>query len=177
MQCTCKLVLDSYWTNLSKKEREGRDFPRTCRAAPRDFLRVKPDGNSKEQACQPRENPILPDFFSQIYILFLIALPIGPTKRNRQFCIGLSKIHRRFRICPSQATLILLPPEFHSWWILVYHGYYARKETKQPIWNRMADLGLGTSGLKVIAKKPIKLFFRLQYNVRVCIIYSHIYHN
>ena len=78
-----------------------------------------------EQPCQPEENPVLPDSFTQIYILFLIGFRIGPPKMHRRFCIGLPKIHRRFRIGPSkihrrfhigppQDTLNLLLPEFHS---------------------------------------------------------------
>ena len=62
---------------------------------------------------------------------------IGLSKIHRRlFRIGSPKIHRRFRIGP-QVTLNLLLPEFHSCWILVYHGYYVRKATKLPIWNRM----------------------------------------
>ena len=30
---------------------------------------AKPEGNPKEQPCQPEENPILPNSFTQIYIL------------------------------------------------------------------------------------------------------------
>ena len=66
---------------------------------------------------------------------FRISLP----KIHRRFCIGPPKIHRRFRIGP-QVTLNLLLPEFHSRWILVYHGCYARKATKLHIWNRMIDI-------------------------------------
>ena len=49
---------------------EGRGFHRAVRAAPRDFLRAEPEGNVKEQLCQGDGNPILPDSFTQIYILF-----------------------------------------------------------------------------------------------------------
>ena len=59
---------------------------------------------------------------------------------HTRFRIGLPKIHRRFRIGPPEVTLNLFLPEFHSWWILVYNGYYARKATKLPIWNRMTNL-------------------------------------
>ena len=38
-----------------------------------------PEGNPKEQPCQPKENPVHPDSFTWIYILskigFLDALP------------------------------------------------------------------------------------------------------
>ena len=75
--------------------------------------------------CQPEENPVLPDSFTQIYILFLIGFRIGPPKMHRRFRIGLPKIHRRFRIGPRkihrrfrigppQVTLNLLLPEFRS---------------------------------------------------------------
>ena len=71
------------------------------------------------------ENPVLPDLFTQIYILFLIGFRIGPPKMprrfrigppkmHRRFRIGLPKIHRRFRIGPPQVTLNLLLPEFNS---------------------------------------------------------------
>ena len=127
---------------------DWKSSPVLPRAAPRDFPRAKPKGNPEEQPCQPKENPVLPDSFTQIYILFLIGFRIGPPKIHRRFRIGLSKIHRRFRIGPpkihrrfrigpTQNTLNLLLPELHSRWILVYHGYYARKATKLPIWNRM----------------------------------------
>ena len=53
---------------------EGRTgFLRDGRAALGDFPRVKPEGNPEEQPCQSEENPILPDSFTQIYIL----IPIG----------------------------------------------------------------------------------------------------
>ena len=71
-------------------------------------------GFPEEQPCQPEENPVLPDSFTQIYILFLIGFRIGPPKMHRRFRIGLPKIHRRFRIGPPQVTLNLLLPEFHS---------------------------------------------------------------
>ena len=76
------------------------------------------------------ENPVLPNSFTQIYILFLIGFHIAPPKMHRRFGIGLPKIHRRFRICPPQVTLNLFLPEFQSRWNQVYHGYYARKAIK-----------------------------------------------
>ena len=88
------------WTLL---RREGQGFPRTGRAAPRDFPRAKPEENPKEQPCQPEENPVLPDSFTQIYILFLTGFRNCPPK-----------IHSRCRIGPFQVTLHLLLPEFHS---------------------------------------------------------------
>ena len=89
------------------------------------FPEGKAQGKSRGAACQPKENPVLPDSFTQIYILFLIGFRIGPPKMNRRFriglpkflrrfCIGPPKIYRRFRIGPPQVTLNHLPPEFHS---------------------------------------------------------------
>ena len=109
------------------------------------------EGNPEEQPCQPEENSVLSDSFTQIYILFLIGFRIGPPKMHWRFRIGLPKIHRRFRIGPPkihrlfrigppQVTLNLIMLEFHSRWILVYHGYYGRKATKLPIWNRIEDI-------------------------------------
>ena len=43
------------------------------RAAPRDFLRAKPKENLEGQPCQPKENPVLPDSFIQIYIIFVLG--------------------------------------------------------------------------------------------------------
>ena len=48
-------------------------FPRAGMAAPRNFPRAKPEGNPEEQPCKPEENPIHPDFFTWIYILFKIG--------------------------------------------------------------------------------------------------------
>ena len=59
--------------------REGRGF---LRAAPRDFSRAKPEENPNGQPYQPEENPVLPDSFTQIYILFLIGFPIGPPENH-----------------------------------------------------------------------------------------------
>ena len=57
---------------------EGIGFPRAGRAAPRDFPRAKREGNSEDEPCQPEENPVLPDSFTYIYILFPIGFHIGP---------------------------------------------------------------------------------------------------
>ena len=43
---------------------------RAGRAAPRDFPRAKPEENPEEQPCKPKENPIHPDSFTWIYIIF-----------------------------------------------------------------------------------------------------------
>ena len=53
------------WVNRSI--REGM---RAGRVSPRGFLRAKLNANSEEQPCQPVENPVLPDSFTQIYIVF-----------------------------------------------------------------------------------------------------------
>ena len=57
-----------------------------------------------EQPCQPKESPVPPNYFTQIYILFLIGFHMGPTKIHGWFCIGLPKIHRQFRNC-QQGTV------------------------------------------------------------------------
>ena len=45
-------------------------------------------------------NPVLPDPFTQIYIIFLIGFRIGPPILHKRFHIGLPKMHRRFHIGP-----------------------------------------------------------------------------
>ena len=92
----------------------GRVFRGLGWDAPRDFPRAKPEGNPKEQPCQPKENPILPDSFTQIYILFLIGFHIGPPKMHRRFRIGLPKIHSWFRIGPTESVLAPLNPYWPS---------------------------------------------------------------
>ena len=113
----------------------------------------------REQPCQPEENPVLPDSFTQIYILFLIGFRIGPPKIHRGFRIVLPKLHRQFRIGPPQVTLNLLLPQFHSRWILVYYGYYARKATKLPIWNRMVLISPSIKRFGVPCKRDFFIFF------------------
>ena len=58
---------------------------------------MNPKGNNKD-------NPFLPDSFTQIYTLFPIGFRIGPPKMHRRFCIGLHKIHRRFHGSTSMAS-------------------------------------------------------------------------
>ena len=41
-------------------------FSEGGRAAPRDFVRAKPEGNPEELTCQPEENPVLLNSFTQI---------------------------------------------------------------------------------------------------------------
>ena len=66
-------------------------MPRAGRAAPRDFPRAKPEGNTEEQPCQPGENPVLPHSFTQIYILFPIGFRIGPPKIHRRSVLAFLK--------------------------------------------------------------------------------------
>ena len=66
-----------------------------------------PKGNLEELPWQSKENPSLPDSFTQIYIIFLIGFSIGLPKMHRRFCIGLPKTHRRFRIGPTESVLAL----------------------------------------------------------------------
>ena len=71
-------------------------------SAPRDFPKTKPERKPEEQPCQPKENPVLPDSFIQIYILYSIGFCIVPPKMNRRFHTGLPKILRRFHIGPPK---------------------------------------------------------------------------
>ena len=48
-------------------------LPRAAKAAPTDFPRAKPEGNPEEQPCQTEENPVQPNSFTWIYILFKIG--------------------------------------------------------------------------------------------------------
>ena len=57
------------WVYLSKRAGMDGVFPRAGRAA----LSTKPEGNPKEQPCQIKENPVLPDSFTQNYIQFQIC--------------------------------------------------------------------------------------------------------
>ena len=61
---------------------------------------------------------------------------IGLPKIHRQFLTCTPSINRWFRIGPPQVTFNLLLPEFHSQWILVNHGFDARKARKLPIWKK-----------------------------------------
>ena len=83
-------------------------------ADPRDFPRAEPEVNPEEQPCKPKKKTVLPYFFTEIYIQFLIGFRIGPPKMHRRFCIGLPKIHRRFRIGPTESVLALLNPYWPS---------------------------------------------------------------
>ena len=83
----------------------------------------------RQQLCQPKENPVLSDSFTQIYILFLIGFRIGLPKMQRRVHISLPKIHKRFRIgvlkCIDGSVLAHLrfPSTFsnknYSWGILL----------------------------------------------------------
>ena len=50
--------------------------------------------NPEEQPYQPEENPVVPDSFTLTFILFLIVFGISPPK-----------IHRQFRIGPTESVL------------------------------------------------------------------------
>ena len=50
------------WVTLSKNWMHGLCFPRFDWAAPRVFVKAKPQGNPEEQPCQPEENPVQPIF-------------------------------------------------------------------------------------------------------------------
>ena len=89
-------------------------FPRAGRAALRLFQRAKPEGNPEEEPCQPKENSVLPNSFTQSYILFLICFRIGPSKIHRRLFSGLPKTHRRFLIGPTESVLTLLNPYWPS---------------------------------------------------------------
>ena len=52
------------WVDLSKRGGKKQCFPRAGRAAPRDFPRANPKEIHKEQPCQPKENPILTNYFT-----------------------------------------------------------------------------------------------------------------
>ena len=54
------------WVNLSgsKSKRGGKDG---------FFSRAPPSGNPWEQPFNPKENPVLPDYFIQIYNISLIV--------------------------------------------------------------------------------------------------------
>ena len=97
----------------------------TCHVSHVRFPEGKARGKSRGAALPAKENPVLPNSFIQIYILFIIHFRIGPPKMHRQlhivlpkihrpFRIGPPKMHRRFRIGPPQVTLNLLLPEFRK---------------------------------------------------------------
>ena len=52
--------------------------------------------NTKVFFASPKENPVLPDSFNQIYIIFPICFCVGPTQMHNLFRIGLPKIHRLY---------------------------------------------------------------------------------
>ena len=95
--------------------REGWDFPKVGRAAPTDFQRVKLMINHKEQPCQPQENPVLPDSFTKVYILFITGVRISAPRMHRWICIGLPKANWHFCIGPTESYwtswISIGPPE------------------------------------------------------------------
>ena len=64
------------------------EFSKGWQGCSEGFQRAEPEGNPKAQPCQPEENPVLPDSFTQIYILFLIGFCIGPPKMHRRFILS-----------------------------------------------------------------------------------------
>ena len=72
---------------------EGRGFPRAGRAAPSDFPRGKPEENPWRAALPAQKNPVLPESFTQIYILFPICFRIDTPKMHRWFRICLPKFY------------------------------------------------------------------------------------
>ena len=70
-QCSSNIWPIGPHTGLIQVKEEGwPGFSKGWQGCPTDFPRAKPKGNPKEQPCQPKENPVLPDSFTQIYILF-----------------------------------------------------------------------------------------------------------
>ena len=59
-----------YYVNLSKRVRKDRIFLGLVGLLRGISRGAKPEGNPEEQPCQPEKNPVLPDSFTQIYILF-----------------------------------------------------------------------------------------------------------
>ena len=57
---------------IQVKEEGWTGFSRAGRAALRDLPRANPKGHSEEQPCQPEENPVYPNSFTWIYIIFKI---------------------------------------------------------------------------------------------------------
>ena len=55
-----------------------------------------------KQPWQPKESPILPNFFTQIYILVLMGFCIGSLRMHKRFRIGLPKMHIQFRFHPPK---------------------------------------------------------------------------
>ena len=62
-----------YWVNPSKRGGMDKVFRGLAGLLQRNFSRTKPEGNPEEQPCQPKENPIHPNSFTCIYILFKIG--------------------------------------------------------------------------------------------------------
>ena len=75
------ILFEKEWVNLSKRGGKGEVFQGLA-----GLLR----GISRGQSLMETEgNPVLPDSFTQIYILFLIDFRIGPPKMHRRFRNGL----------------------------------------------------------------------------------------
>ena len=61
---------------------DGWGFSRAGRAALRDFQKAKYEGILEEQPCQYKENPVLPNSFTQNFILFAIWLTTNSDAHN-----------------------------------------------------------------------------------------------
>ena len=56
--------------------RGGWGFQRAGRAAPREFLRAKPEGNPNKEPCQPKENPIHPTILLKLILYLKLVLKV-----------------------------------------------------------------------------------------------------
>ena len=137
-ECEC-------WVNLSKRGRKDGVF----RGLAGRLRGISGGQRPRELPRSSPASPVLPDSFIQIYILFQIGFRISPPQMHRRFRIGFPKTLRRFRIGPSkihirfcigppQVSANFLQQQFHSQWILAYHGFYARKAIFF-IWNEMQN--------------------------------------
>ena len=88
---TCLKVLITHeklsdWV-IQLKERDERGFPKAGREAPRNFPRVKPEGNPEKQHCQPEKTPIYPGSFTWINILFKIGHFVDFSDLFKYWCL------------------------------------------------------------------------------------------
>ena len=62
-----------YWVNPSKRGGMDGVFRGLAENALWDLPRATPEENPEEQPCQPEKNPVHPNSFTWIYILFKIG--------------------------------------------------------------------------------------------------------
>ena len=121
---------DTSQNGVLLKEEGRTGFSKGWQGSSEGFPEGGAQGKSRGAALPAQGKPVLSDYFTQIYIQFLIGFRIGPPKIHKRIRIGLPKIHRRFRIGPPkmhrqfrigplQVSLNLLPPEFHGRGILL----------------------------------------------------------